>query len=374
MKKIGLFSKSAIMTVAAASMAVAGIAEACTGIALTGADGTPVRARTMEWGAFDLEASVTLVPRGYEMASKMPDGSDGASWKGKYGFVAATGLGRLLTTDGVNETGLSGGLFYLPGFADYPAFDPAQRGNSISPTDVMSYILANYSTVAEVREAMDTIRIVSVSEPALGFPAPVHYFVSDPSGAAIVIEVVNKEMKVYDAPLGVITNSPSYDWHLTNLRNYLNLSATALPTKTVAETDFAPLGSGSGMIGLPGDFTPPSRFVRAVAFTQSARETTGGYDTVREAFRILDNFNVPAHGVQHDEGSDHEGGLVLSSTQFTNAVDMEKKLFYYHTQHNRRVRVIDLNTIDFGSIGNEPIMLPMDTERVEDIKAVSFKR
>lgn len=197
-----------------------------------------------------------------------------------------------------------------------------------------------------------------------------HDFVGDPTGDTLVIEVVDKQMQLYDAPLGVITNAPPYDWHVTNLRNYLNLSATELPKQTVAETDFAPLGAGSGMLDLPGDFTPPSRFIRAVAFTQSARATTGGYDAVRETFRILDNFNVLAHAVTN--GEEEEGGLVLSVTQLTSAVDMAAQRFYFHTQHNRRVRMIDLNTVDFDALGGEPVTLLMDADRAEDVEAVTF--
>ncbi|MEM8977363.1 MAG: choloylglycine hydrolase family protein [Pseudomonadota bacterium] len=362
--------KSVFAVAVAAVLGVAQVAYACTGIMLAGSDGSVVRARTMEWGAFDIEGAISIVPPGYEMSSIMPDGSTGASWTVQYGFVGATGLGRLLTTDGVNTAGLSSGIFYLPGFAEYPEFDPALADQSLSPTDFVNYVLANFATVEEVRSAMEDLRIVNVVEPSLGFAAPVHYFVADPTGERLVIEVVDQEVHLHEAPLGVITNAPSYDWHMTNLRNYLNLSATELPQRTVAETDFSPLGSGSGMIGLPGDFTPPSRFVRAVAFSQSARQTTGGYDTVREAFRILDNFNVPAHGVTHN--ADDHGGLVLSSTQFTSAVDMGARQFFYHTQHNRRVRMVDLNDVDFDALGGEPVTRMMDQERVEDIETLTF--
>ena len=104
---------------------------------------------------------------------------------------------------------------------------------------------------------------------------------------------------------------------MTNLNNYVNLSALGLPEVEASGVTFAPLGAGSGMIGLPGDFTPPSRFVRAVAFSQTARETEGGFDTIREAFRILDNFNIPAdaaEGAQDDVQSDD---LLYSATQVT---------------------------------------------------------
>lgn len=91
----------------------------------------------------------------------------------------------------------------------------------------------------------------------------------------------------------MLTNAPSFDWHMTNLRNYINLSPVALPTKKIEELDFAPIGAGSGFLGTPGDYTPPSRFVRAVAYTQTARKTPDGEEAVYEVFRILDNFNLP---------------------------------------------------------------------------------
>ena len=109
---------------------------------------------------------------------------------------------------------------------------------------------------------MPAVRVVPVTEPALGFPAPVHFIVTEPGGKAIVIELPGAAPKIFDAPLGVITNAPTYDWHEINLRNYVNLSPVGIPGKKIDELDFRPLGGGSGMIGLPGDFTPPSRFVR----------------------------------------------------------------------------------------------------------------
>ena len=215
-----------------AALCFAQAASACTGIMLSGIDGSAVRARTMEWGAFDLLSSVSVVPPGHEMTAVMPDGSAGAAWTVRYGFAGATVLGRLITTDGVNEAGLSGGLFYLPGFAEYPDFDPAHAETSLAPTDVVNYVLSNFATVAEARAALETMHIVDVVEPSLGFAAPLHFFIADPSGDRIVIEVVDKKMQIHEAPLGVITNAPTYDWHMTNLRNYLNLSATELPKRT----------------------------------------------------------------------------------------------------------------------------------------------
>lgn len=94
-----------------------------TGITLTGADGTRVFARTMEWGPFDLRPEFLLVPRGYEFRAmqEMPDGAEGLSWTSTYGVAGVNALGRLSFGDVMNEVGLVVGTFYLPGFAEYQA-------------------------------------------------------------------------------------------------------------------------------------------------------------------------------------------------------------------------------------------------------------
>lgn len=363
--------KSVALLIAAILACFSAPARGGTGITLTGIDGTVVRARTLEWGQFDVRAMLGIVPHGLTMSTqKMPDGRASLSWPVKYGFVGTTGLNRAMFVDGMNEAGLSAGLFYLPGFAEYPKYDPALAARSISPSDLVSYILASFKTVDEVRKGLEDIHVVAVDEEALGFPLPLHYVVTDPTGKTIVIEPVGKALRIYDAPLGVIANSPTYDWHLTNLHNYLNRSAVSLPTKKLDANDFAALGAGSGMIGLPGDFTPPSRFIRAVAFSRSARTTNGGYDTVRESFRILDNFNVPAGAVKNGDDTKTPGDRILSATQFTAAADTKNLRYYYHTQFNRRVRAVDLKKIDFRRIGSKIIFRPLDKKHEEDILEV----
>lgn len=165
----------------------------------------------------------------------------------------------------------------------------------------------------------------------------------------------------------------AFDWHMTNLRNYVNLSNVAIPDKKIDDLDFTPLGGGSGMIGLPGDFTPPSRFVRAVAWTQTARTTPTTYETVYEVFRILDNFNVPLGAA---EGSDEKGDTekLRSSTLWTSAWDLTDHILYYHTQNNRRVRALDFKEIDFSNLGNNIIHLPLDKVNEQDIEYITLKK
>jgi choloylglycine hydrolase len=346
----------------------ASAASACTGVTLKAGDGSVVFGRTLEWGSFDLMSRLEIVPRGVAYKTHMPDGKPGLSWTGKYGVVGIDGVGKDLIIEGMNEKGLDVGLFYHPDFAEYEAYDPEKAAESLGPTDLGQYLLTNFATVDEVLAAIDKIRVVAVVEPALGFAAPVHFIVTEPSGKAIVIEYAKGQLQVFDAPLGVITNAPTYDWHETNLRNYINLSPVAIPEKKLEDLNFKPLGGGSGMIGLPGDFTPPSRFIRAVAFSQTARPTPTGDETIYEVFRILDNFNVPL-GASEGTGEDKTKGM-RSSTILTSAADTKDKVFYYHTQHNRRVRKVDLSRIDFGSF-HEIQHLPLDKTKAQDIEDVT---
>jgi len=332
---------------------------ACTAITLQGADGTVVFGRTMEWADFDLEPRFTLVPRGLALASVvMPDGKAGAAWHAKYGFAGIDILGQPAYVDAVNEKGLTVSMLYFPGFAVYQEFNPAQAGISLSPDDVVTWIASNYASTQEVRDSISKVRVVPVVQPALGFATPAHWIVTDPGKQQIVIEYLGGQLRIYDAPLGVMTNAPPYDWHITNLRNYLNLRAVAWTDIRIADLDIKPLGVGSGMIGLPGDFTPPSRFIRATAFSQTACKTTGGYDTVRELFRILDNFNVPIAAV----ASTIPPGLKpleFSGTQYTTAVDLKHMIFYYHTDSDRTVRKVNLKAVDFGALGNKIMHQPL---------------
>ena len=339
---------------------------ACTGIRLVAADGTVVYGRTMEWGAFDLNSRVAIIPRGHAFNGLTPEGENGKTWEAKYGAVALDILEHDWFADGLNEAGLAVGLFYHPGFAEYPNYDPSQADGTISALDVSGYLLTQFATIEEVKAGLADVQVVGVLEEMIGIPDTSHWMVTEASGKSIVIEFADGEVQFFENRLGVITNAPTYDWHMTNLRNYLNLSAVALPTISLEEMDFAPLGAGSGMIGLPGDYTPPARFVRAVAWTQTARPTPTSSETVYEVLRILDNFNLPLGAA---EGSGAAGNDILegmrSSTIWTSVWDMENQTLYFHTQHNRRLRKVSLEGLDFGGEGIAHI--PLDREKVQDI-------
>lgn len=117
--------------------------------------------------------------------------------------------------------------------------------------------------------------------------SPCHYVLHDAAGNCAVIEYVDGKRSIHDNPLGVFTNAPTFDWHITNLRNYANLSVTNVPPVELVGVRLSGFGQGNGLFGLPGDFTPPSRFVRAVAFSQSSVATKTAVDATLQAFHIL---------------------------------------------------------------------------------------
>lgn len=344
---------------------------ACTGISLQSNDGSIIVSRTVEWALSDAQHNkIAVFPRNKPFIAMTPDGANGQKWQSKYGFISMTAYDQPYGPDGMNEKGLYVGMYYLPGYASYSNYQPDQASNAISVGDFMQWMLSSFKTVEEVRQHIQSVQVVNVDDPRFGGAAlPFHWKIADPSGASIVVEIVNNgELKVYDAFLGVITNAPTYDWHLTNLRNYIKLTPKASQPLNIDNLKLSPLGAGSGMIGLPGDFTPPSRFIRAAALTATARPLATANDAVFESFRILDGFNIPLGSVAPRK---HIAKDIESATQITSASDLTNKKYYFHTMNNRQVRMIDLTKINFETVKHQ--VLDDDKGRKHSVREVIVK-
>jgi choloylglycine hydrolase len=330
-----LFAMGAVL-----GLVVAPPAQACTGIELIAVDGTIVHARTLEFG-IDLKSDVIMVPRGYSRTATTPDGKPGKTWISKYASLGANALGMPVLIDGLNERGLAIGLFYFPTSAKYQTYSPTDADTTIAPWELGSYMLENFATVDEVRANLPNIVVPGVVLAAWKFSPPAHYVVHDATGKSIAIEYTDGRLNIYDNPLGVMTNSPAFDWQMTNLRNYVNFSLTDLPPVKLGSVTLAPFGQGTGMLGLPGDFTPPSRFVRAVAFSQSVLPSQTGYEAILQAFHILNNFDIPK-GASRGRDKDEHGNVVADYTIWTSASDLKAKRFYFRSYEDSQIRMIDL--------------------------------
>ncbi len=332
-----------ILFVAVAALSLASIAKvmACTGITLSAKDGSRVVARTIEWSGSKLLNEYVVVPRGHKYTSYTPEGQNGMSFETKYGMVGVTIMDKHFVVEGLNEKGLSAGLFYFPGYGEYPAYDAKNNDSTIADMQLVTWILTQFETVAQVRKALPSVSPVSIAG-----SSTVHWRVADASGEQIVVEYIDGKCVIYDNNVGVLSNSPSFDWQVTNLNNYVNLYADGAKPSEWGDVTLRPFGSGSGMLGLPGDMTPPSRFVRAFFLSQSSIETADGEECAKQAFQLLNSFDIPI-GVLHNGVS--EAGIP-SSTQWTAASDMSNLRFYYRTMFNSAIRCIDLSMIDFGSV------------------------
>ncbi len=321
-------------------------ASACTGILLKNADGTIVHGRTVEFG-MPLEMDIVVVPRGFDFVGQTPLGV-GKSWTAKYAAAGGILFGNLAIMDGLNEKGLAVGAFFFPTFAEYADTTPANQAKSMSAADFSNWILTQFATVDEVRNAIEAGEAVVAPTLLPGWPPqpqPFHWIVYDKSGKSLVIEPLKGKLVLSDNPLGVLTNSPNFEWHMTNLRNYVSLSPRDVPAVTLDKQTFAPFGMGAGLYGLPGDFTPPSRFVRATVFSATAVPAANAADGILKGFHILNNFDIPIGSARENA----DGKAYYDMTMLTSMRDPQNLRFYYRTYDDQTIRMVDLTKFDLDA-------------------------
>lgn len=339
--------------------------DACTGITLNTSAGAPILARTIEWGGSELNSEYVVVPRNYSQQSYLPGMSkEGMKFVSKYGYVGLTVETNEFVVEGLNEKGLSAGLFYFPKYGKYEDVLEVNKSVTLSDLQFVSWILGRFGSVKELLDEIGNIHICSVDPRA----STVHWRVADNTGRQIVIEVIDGKIKVYENRLGVLTNSPGFDWQMTNLNNYINLSSGTIGDKEFGGICMKSFGAGSAMLGLPGDVTPPSRFVRAAFFCISAPRLRSERETVMQAFHILNNFDIPI-GVEFSPTTPI--APIPSATQWTTATDLRGLKIYYRTMYNGTVRMIDLSKINFDKV--EFASSPLDLVKEEPIVEIGIK-
>lgn len=315
--------------------------EACTGLKVSVLDGSFVSGRTVEFGV-PIEMVAAVIPRGYAFVGKAPDGQ-GLQYTAKYAVLGVYCFEDPVLMDGMNEKGLSAGAFYFPGFAEYTSVTDENRDRALSPIEFPNWILTQFATIEEVKNGLSSVIIApTVSEKWGPVPAPFHYVVYDKQGRSLVIEPIGGSLKVYDNSLGVITNSPTFDWHMTNLRNFLHISPYNAQTVRLGSVTLAPFGQGSGLLGLPGDFTPPSRFVRAVFISQTAVAVSTSREAVFQAFHLLNQFDIPIGMVRQKTAL----GFASDYTMMTCVRDPKELKFYYKSHDDQTIKVLDLKQFD----------------------------
>lgn len=225
--------------------------------------------------------SFPLPVNGVRFVPPFVDSSNQHRWQNDFGFVGIasppTGSAPPVFCDGLNTAGLSAGALWMAPGTDYPS-SSATGPPEVSYLDFVAWLLGNFERVKHVRRTLERGEVSIVGPPALAPPpttppvpppllpptpdrwySPLHFIVTDSTGASIVVEFVNGQTTIYDSPNGVLTNAPTYDWHRTNVDNYFNLTLLGQSTSPAGTVN--PVGGG--LVGLPGDSLPSSRFVRA---------------------------------------------------------------------------------------------------------------
>lgn len=321
--------------------------QACTGIKLTAKDGNAVHGRTFEFG-LDVPTSIAFIPRNFEFTTTPPNGK-GFTYLAKYACIGCMTFNSLLLLDGMNEKGLSAGTFYFPGFAGYASSTKDESQASFSPTDFPNWIITQFETLEEVKEAVRTASITPTVIEGWGPTAPpFHYIVYDKSGKSIVIEPIDGKLIVHDNPFGVMTNSPTFDWHMTNLRNYLNLHPVTSNEETLGLT---PLGQGIGLQGMPGDFLPSSRFVRAWIFSSVSGLFANAEHAVFHCFHVLNQFDIPYGSVVEANTKTSPPTYIVDHTLMTVVRDPINLAYYFKTFDDQTIRKVNLT--QFSYEGNQ---------------------
>lgn len=330
----------------------AGIAFPCTDFQVKAKDGGVVIGRSMEL-SMDLESQIWIVPRREKRQSVISETQKGIAWTSKYGYLAIDSLNKKeLISDGINEKGLSVEVLNFPGSV-YQEYEP---GKSLALTDLVPWMLGNFATVEEVKEAIAKIDVVSTDTSHMPISGA-HYAVHDANGSNIAIEFIDGRQKIYDNPLGVMTNRPNLEWHLTNLRNYINLDNYDNEPKVLGVMKIESLGTGNGWFGIPGDWTPPARFVRAAMFIHKAPQPQDISEALILANHVLYTVDIPRGLIVIKEP---DGEAAFEFTQWVVLKDLTNKVLYYRSYKDGALKMIDLKKLNFAA-GTVSKSIPIDS-------------
>jgi len=323
------------------------VSNACTAVNVIAKDGSVVAGRTMEW-AFEMKWELIANPKGTSIPLTAPASLKlpATNQSSKYAFIGvAPGVlqGTPAYLEGQNEAGLAISGNFLPGFTEYQTVTPQDK-KYVSVINFGGFVLGTFGSVKEARAEIPKYKVWYDPSEVKGVPTPpwIHYVITDRSGDSIVVEFVKGQMMIHDNIAGVLTNSPTYDWHLNNVRNYLSLTSTATASFTLGKTNVTELGQGGGLIGLPADYTPPSRFVRATYLKQFAYQPSNSVDAISLAGHILDNVDIPVGVARSTDGKQ----VFSDYTQWVNLKDLKNNRMKITNYANRTNFIeIDLNQV-----------------------------
>lgn len=281
----------------------------CTDIRLIRLKDRHVSARTLDF-AYEVNSKVQVVPRGQQnSAVETGTAAKTMTWVNDLGYVGMDAFGfEWAICDGINEAGLSIGTLWLPE-TKLPTEAPAGGdAPAIDFVHLAAWLLGTCKTVDDAKAALQSVQIWNAPvkklwpadqpmpdmlKPLVDYAFTEHLTLHDASGGDLVVEFLEGEAVFHDNVIGVLTNSPTYDWHTTNLRNYIGLTNVEQKPLNLMGMPVTGTGNGTGLLGMPGDVTPASRFIRATVLTEVATSAKDARDAINQAFHSLDLVSVP---------------------------------------------------------------------------------
>ncbi|ANK60193.1 penicillin acylase [Loigolactobacillus backii] len=301
----------------------------CTSLTYKNANDDWFLARTMDFG-FELGGRPVAIPRRHHFTSD----ASAEGFTTNYGFVGAgRNLNGYILVDGVNEKGVGAAALY---FNESVYADQPQNGaTNLASHEVLNWILGNVASIPDLKKKFEKVNIMAVPNSLLKIVVPLHWIVADNTGASVVIEQQADGVKIIDNPVGVMANSPEFDWHLKNLNNYVQLNPALHSAKSYGTLVANGFGAGTGALGLPGDYTSVSRFIRT-AFTRQHTEVAKDTDAaINTLTHILNNVEIPKGlKIQADGDFDY--------TQYRGYMNLATPTFYMQPYADQTITKVKL--------------------------------
>ena len=280
---------------------------------------------------YDFQEVVTVTPRNYPLPFRRM-----GLMASHYAMIGMANVQDYpLYFDATNEKGLSMAGLNFPGNADYKPEAPGR--DNVASFEFIPWVLGQCATVGQARALLERMNLWDEPFSAQMPPSPLHWIIAD-RDESIVVESVKEGLKVYDDPVGVMTNNPTFDYHMTNLANYMNV------TRNIAVNRFAPdlaleaYSRGMGGLGLPGDLSSASRFVKAAFTRLNSLSGDSESESVSQFFHILGSVEQQRGCCQVPHGFEY--------TLYSSCCNTDKGIYYYTTYENSQITAVDMHRTD----------------------------
>lgn len=296
---------------------------------------------------YSYKETVTITPRNYVLPFRKM-----GKMESHFAIIgmAYVSEGYPLYYDATNEKGLSAAGLNFPDNADYKPYCDGK--DNVTPFELIPWVLGQCSTVTEAESLLNHINLLNENFSRELPLSPLHWIISDRE-RSITLETVQSGVKIYNNPVGVLTNNPTFDYQMFNLNNYMHLTKGE-PENTFGEPGLKNYSRGMGAMGLPGDASSMSRFVRATFVKRNSVSGTSEAESVSQFFHILKSVEMQRGCVELSEG-------LYEITVYSSCCNTDRGIYYYTTYDNSRICAVDMHREDLQ--GSRLIAYPLKKEQ-----------